>query len=204
MSDKKEKNNLSQRKRKNQKILDLLSYCRILAGNFHYIIFMKPAQKSSKKTFENYFVDKIYRPCDDIYELIYDSSEHRYVHKYDDVLKSYLVEHIILNELQSCGFCFKWKPNSKEYTFDGITFTRKVPWYCMYGGVDLDMEKIRHGLGLITHQTFFKCESRVLFCLVQEQDYQRLVELKSPLIQDFNSTFVIQQENLFHYAIDNK
>ena len=203
MSDKKEKNRLYRTKKINNQILDLLTYCRMLAGNFRYIIFLRPSHKRSKKTLESYFLDRLYRPCDDIYELIYDSSEHPCQKKHDDSLKYYLEQHIIFKELESCGFTFKWKNRQKQYTVDGVTFVRRVPWYWTFGGVDLDIEILRSGLGLLTHQIFFKSESRVSFCLIHEEDYRKLLALKSPLIQDFVSFSVVQEEDLSFYAIGN-
>ena len=129
MSDKKERNKNSARKYRNHQKLDLLTYCRLLCGNFRYIISLKPAQIKSKVTYETFLIDMIYRPCDGEYELIYDSREHTGATKKGDTIRRYFTEYIVLKELQSCGFSFKWKNYAKEYTFDGITFGRQVPWY---------------------------------------------------------------------------
>ena len=203
MSDKKEKNALSQRKRRNNQILQLLAYCRLLAGNYHYIILLRPAQKKSSVTYENYFVEKIYRPCDDVYELIYDDREHRCIKKHDETLKYYLVQHVILKEMQSCGFKFRWRDNPREYTYDGITFTRKVPWYMSHGSVQFDNDKLRLGLGWQTHHIFANSESRILFCLINQQDNEKIRISRSPSLDELTSIFVVPEEDLSSLAIDN-
>ena len=143
----------------------------------------------------------IYRPCDGEYELIYDSHEHPCIEKHDNLLRQYFVEHLVLKELQSCGFKFKWKNYPKEYTFDGITFGRQVPWYWSYGVYDLDIDKLRLGLGLVTHQLFLNNKQHACYCLIHGQDYQNFVTKKT---EDFISFFVIQEEDLSLYAIGNK
>lgn len=211
MSSRKEINKIEQRVKRDNVVLDTLMAARLLCGKYNYIILFISACRRSFKTLNSYFISKVYRPSASSHDLIYDESEFPVKNQKQRSIKRYLEMNVLLTELENCGIEFTWRrhSNETEYKLRDITFTRMVPVLWNLNGQVLDIWKMRETIGMQTYNMFQKTYQNICYCLINNHNYHAVIikkdrTVKGFAIEDLCQVFVVEEENLELYVIENK